>query len=400
MRKFRSYPTRHLPAVLRYAIAVALVAIALFFSLILHVPFGNPSWFFFPAAVLAATWIAGVGPGWLAVFLSTLAVQYFFIPPYRSWSLRSKEIPFFLFFAACEILANLLILWRNRTEDALIQARDQLEARVAERTVELENANEALRNQMQEQRRTEEALQAARTELARIARITTVGELAASIAHEVNQPLAAVVANADACIAWLALQEPDLAEARAAADRAAQGATRASDVIARIRSLINKGSPQRVAVALNPIIEDTVALIKGQAERNKVSIATVLDPNLPPVPGDKIQLQQVILNLMINGIEAMTAVDSRVRTLEIRSEATDAGQVRISVRDTGIGVDPQSLAQLFEPFFTTRAHGIGMGLPISRSIVEAHSGRLWVESVINEGSVFHFSLPAGDGPTR
>lgn len=387
---------RRMPLALRYVIAVALVATALALSLIFEVPFGNPFWFFFPAAVLASTWIAGAGPGWIAVVLSTVAAQYYFIPPYRSWILRAREIPFFLSFASCQIVASRLMAWRIRTEDALREARDQLEIRVAERTAELENANEALRSQMVEQRRTEEALQGARSELARIARITIVGELAASIAHEVNQPLAAVVANADACIAWLALETPNLAEARTAANRAVQGAERASEVIARIRALINKGAPQRAAVALNGVIEDTVALIKAQAARNNVSIATALDAALPAVIGDKIQLQQVILNLIVNGIEAMTSVDDRERRLSI-SSTRDGAHVRISVADTGVGVDQEMMSRLFEPFFTTRSHGSGMGLPISRSIVEAHCGRLWVESAVQSGSTFHFTLPVENG---
>ncbi len=332
----------------------------------------------------------------MRVILSTLAAQYYFIPPFRSWYLNARDVPFLLAFAACEIAANRLIVWRNRIEESLRQARDQLEVRVAERTAELKNANEALRNQMLEQRRTEEALQTARAELARIARITIVGELAASIAHEVNQPLAAVVANADACVAWLAHQNPNLLEARAAADRAIQGATRASEVIARIRSLIDKGSPQRMPVRLNQVIEETVALIHSQASRNHVSIESLLDPQLPTVCGDKIQLQQVILNLMMNGIEAMTTVNTRPLKLEIRSEVVDESHVRILVRDAGIGVEQQMLPQLFEPFFTTRAQGIGMGLPICRSIVEAHCGRLWAESVIGEGSTFCFTLPIED----
>jgi C4-dicarboxylate-specific signal transduction histidine kinase len=264
---------------------------------------------------------------------------------------------------------------------------------VEERTAELKNANEAILNQIEEQRRTEETLQTTRTELARVVRITTIGELTASIAHEVNQPLAAVVANADACVAWLALESPDLAEARAAAERATMGATRASEVISRIRSLIDKTAPERAPVRLNEVILETVALAESQALRNQVLVELELSAGLPLVLGDKIQLQQVLLNLMINGIEAMTGVCDRSRQLLIRSQVQDDNQICISIHDNGIGVSAEDMARLFEPFFTTRSQGIGMGLPISRSIVEAHGGRLWAESTENQGSIFQFTLP-------
>src|SRR6204780_4854365 len=249
-----------LSAPLRYALAIALVAVALFLSLALQVSFGNPFWLLFPVAVIASTWFGGRGPGWLAVGLSTLTVLYYFIPPIRSFAIKPRDVPFFLVFIACELIANRLISWRKQAEEALRRSRDELEARVEERTVELKNANDALLNKITEQRRTEEALQLTRTELARVVRITTIGELAASIAHEVNQPLAAVVANADACVAWLALERPNLVEARAAAERATQGATRASEVIVRIRSLINKATPEKARVQINEVIDETVAL--------------------------------------------------------------------------------------------------------------------------------------------
>lgn len=231
-----------------------------------------------------------------------------------------------------------------------------------------------------------------------MARITTIGQLTASIAHEVNQPLAAVVSNADACVAWLSHQNPNLGEARAAAERTVHGATRASDVIVQIRSLINKTTPERKRVHINEIIEDTVALVNLQGMRNNVSVAIELTPDLPVVFGDRIQLQQVVLNLMMNGIEAMTAVTDRPRKLLIRSQMQDAGQVHVSVQDSGIGVSAEVMARLFEPFFTTRSKGIGMGLPISRSIIEAHGGRLWAESTVSQGSIFQFVLPSADGP--
>jgi C4-dicarboxylate-specific signal transduction histidine kinase len=252
---------------------------------------------------------------------------------------------------------------------------------------------------MVEQKRTEETLQVTRSELTRVARITTIGELTASIAHEVNQPLAAVVANADACVAWLSREHPDLVEARAAADRATQGATRASEVIARIRSLISKATPEKSRLEINRVIEQTVALAEGQALRNEVVIDCKLSPDVPPVLGDTIQLQQVILNLLMNGIEAMISVTDRPRILVIRSESQSRGQIRVSVEDSGVGVSADVMGRLFEPFFTTRAKGMGMGLPISRSIIEAHGGRLWAESNGSGGAIFQFTLPSGDGPS-
>jgi C4-dicarboxylate-specific signal transduction histidine kinase len=391
---------RKFGALSRYAFAIGLVSVALFLSLVLQVPFGNPFWLFFPVAVIASTWFGGRGPGWVAVGLSTVAVLYYFIPPIRSFLVKPRDVPFFLAFVACEVIANRLISWRRETEASLRRSRDELEIRVEERTGELKSANHALLRQMAEQRRTEEALQIARTELARVVRITTIGELAASIAHEVNQPLAAVVANADACVAWLARENPDLTEARAAAERTTQGATRASEVIGRIRSLINKTSPERAQVQMNEIIREVVALADGQASRNNVSVVTELTTDLPPVLGDRIQLQQVILNLMLNGIEAMAGISDRMRRLRIRSQIQEAGQVLVSIEDSGLGVKAEIMTRLFEPFFTTRSQGIGMGLPISRSIVEAHGCRLWAESTVNQGSVFQFTLPSGDGSTQ
>lgn len=382
--------------VARYSLAVILVALALFISLALQNSFGNPFWFFFSVAVILSTWFGRTGPGWLSVVCSSLAVAYYFTPPVHSFAVRSSDLPYFVTFVACEIGATQLISWRRRTDDALRQARDELEARVAERTVELKNANEALLRQMEEQRRTEETLQATRAELARAARITTIGELTASIAHEVNQPLAAVVANADACVAWLSRENPDFAEARAAAERATEGATRASDVVARIRSLITRATPQKSRVEINRIIEQTAALAEGQITKNSVTIKFEFAPDSPIVLGDSIQLQQVILNLVMNGIEAMTTVTDRPRILTLQSESQNGGQIRVAVHDSGIGLSDEVKERLFEPFYTTRTRGMGMGLSISRSIIEAHGGRLWAESNGSGGSTFQFTLPKGD----
>ena len=384
-------------ALLRYGAAILIQLAALWLSLSLRASFGNPFWFFFSIAVILTTWMLGRGPGWLAVVFSSATVLYFFVPPYRAWSLKWEDVPLFLTFILCQVATSWLIAWRKDTEEAIRRARDELEIRVEERTVELKNANEELLRRIAEQKRAEEALQAARTDLARVARITTVGELTTSIAHEVNQPLAAVVANADACVAWLRPDRPNLDEARSAAERAVEGATRASGVIKRIRSLIHKAPPERVPVQLNQIVMETMELVAGQAARNRVSLAADLAPGLPEVVGDRIQLQQVILNLMINGIEAMATVNSRARQLHAKSQVDASGQVKVSIEDSGVGISEESMKRLFEPFFTTREQGVGLGLAISRTIIESHGGRLWVESNRGRGTVVQFALQAANG---
>jgi signal transduction histidine kinase len=221
----------------------------------------------------------------------------------------------------------------------------------------------------------------------------TMGALTASIAHEVNQPLAGVVTNGQACLRWLARALPDLAEARAAVERIIRDGHRASEVIRRIRVLTQKTEPQTAWLDINEVIHEVIALVHSEVRTHRVALWADLSSVLLPVLGDRIQLQQVMLNLLINGIEAMQAVTDRVRELQIRSYRHASDEVGVAVRDSGIGLDPENMARLFDAFFTTKPGGMGMGLAISRTIIEAHGGRLWAAPNDGPGATFQFVLP-------
>ncbi len=241
-------------------------------------------------------------------------------------------------------------------------------------------------------KKTEQSLQEAKMELARVSRIVTMGELTASIAHEINQPLAAVAMNASASLRWLAQQPPNLAEARQAIANATTEVNRASGVIERLRSLLKKASPEMRPVDVNEVIREVLALVHKELIAGGVALHTQLAPDLPTVLGDRIQLQQVMLNLIMNAIDAMLMIKDRPRTLLIKS-VKDAEDVRIEVQDSGKGIDPEHASRIFDSFFTTKQEGIGMGLSISRSIVEAHGGRLRATPGSSHGAVFQMILP-------
>jgi signal transduction histidine kinase len=246
----------------------------------------------------------------------------------------------------------------------------------------------ALKNQS-----AQKALQ--RAELARVMRLITLGELTASIAHEINQPLAGVVSSGNACLRWLAHQPPDLEKARLSVERLIKDGNRASEVILRVRALV-KGAPTRKTWwNINETILEVIALTRSEAQRSGVSIETHLSSELPPVLGDRIQLQQVILNLVVNAIEAMSEVDERPRELLVDSRKHESNSVLVAVRDSGTGLDFGSLDHIFDAFYTTKPDGMGMGLAICRSIIEAHGGRLWATPSEPRGAVFQFSLPTG-----
>lgn len=487
-----------LKALWRYGLAVATVAVALFITQSLEQYTDITPLFY--AAIVVSAWFGGMGPGLLAVALSTVAIDYNFVEPLYTLNLGAKRISFLIVFGFLAVVTSWMSSRRRQSEEALRQARDELDMRVQERTKELRQANEVLReranlldlthdtvivrdmndvitfwnrgaeerygwtrddaigqisheinrttfpaplseinaeltrtgrwegelfhtrrdgtvvtvasrwalqrdeqgnpiavletnNDVTERKRAEEALQRTQAELAHATRVMTLGELTASIAHEVNQPLAAIVTNGNACLRWLAGAQPNFAEARQAVERIIKDSYRASEVIARVRTLVKKSPPRNDLVDLNDVIVEVLALAQSQARRNHVLVKRELADDLPLVLGDRVQLQQVILNLVINGLEAIAKSREGERELTISSGKDGGNEVVVAVRDTGPGIDPANVDRLFDAFFTTKSDGMGMGLAISRTIIESHGGRLAALPNSPQGSVFQFTLP-------
>jgi C4-dicarboxylate-specific signal transduction histidine kinase len=243
-----------------------------------------------------------------------------------------------------------------------------------------------------EQKRTGEALRQAQGDLARINRATTMGELAASLGHELSQPISGAITNANVGLRTLRKDNPNLDEVRGVFARIVRDAHRAAEIVARIRSQFEKGSVNRETLDVGEVIRETVALLHGEAMRHSISVRMELATSLPQIVGDRVQLQQVAMNLIVNSIEAMKDVDG-IRELIIMSQRAENEQILVSVSDTGPGFPPQLAEQIFDPFFTTKPHGTGMGLRISRSIIESHGGRLWAVGSAGRGATFHLNLP-------
>jgi two-component system sensor kinase FixL len=243
-------------------------------------------------------------------------------------------------------------------------------------------------------KQAEEALQELQASLAHVTRVTALGELTASIAHEVNQPLAAIVTYGDAGLRWLDREVPQLDEVRSAVERMIDCAMLAGEVIARLRALSRKTAPEMVRLDINEVVNEVLSLIRREISNHQVSVRLDLAASLPPIFGDRVQLQQVILNLLVNGIQAIALVRDRPRELLIRSQADNTAQILVEVGDSGIGIDPAHAGLLFNAFFTTKADGMGMGLSICRSIIEAHGGRIWASPNAGPGTTFQFTLPA------
>ena len=361
---------RHL--IRRYGIAAAFVSTASVSTLFLQRFFPYPFLFLFFAAVMASAWFAGTSAGFFAVLVSTLVVAYFFVPPYYSWAITPTAVSYFVAFVVCALVVSWVSSSRRKTEEALREARDQLEVRVSERTATL------MRTQ---------------TELARLSRVLSMGELTASIAHEISQPLTAVVTHGQACLEWLSGSPPNLEKARLTTESIVRDGIRAGAVLDRIRALFRKEAPVKDWADLNEVIRELTVFLRNEASSRQISMRTELSPALPKVKADRVQLQQVVMNLMLNGMDAMS--DTRDKELVIRSQKEKANQVLIVVEDSGGGLDPETAEKIFDPFFTTKLHGIGVGLSISRSIVESHRGRLWAAPRPGGGTVFQFTLPVG-----
>jgi PAS domain S-box-containing protein len=250
---------------------------------------------------------------------------------------------------------------------------------------------------IEDRRQAEEALRAAQAELAHVSRLTIMGELTASLAHELNQPLAAVVTNGSACLRWLDRGDPNLEEAMSGVRRMIRDANRAAEVIAHLRALLKKSGAEKVWLDVTGVIREVLVLAQPEIQRHGIVMREALAEDLPPVLGDRVQLQQVLLNLIVNGMEAMAEVEEPDRALAIRSEHGKVDQgpaVLVSVQDAGVGVAPENLDRLFDAFYSTKSDGLGLGLSISRSIIQRHGGRLWATVNEGPGTTLQFLLPA------
>ena len=355
----------------RYGIALFAVAVALVSTLLVQRLFLYPFLFLFFGAVMASAWFGGTGPGLFAVLLSTVVVEYFFVPPFHSFAISTSAEAYFGAFVVCALVASWVSSAKKKSEVALKHGLDQLEIRVSERTAELMKTQ---------------------AELAHLSQVLSMGELTASIAHEINQPLTAVVTHGHACVEWLSANPPNLEKTRQTVERIIQDGTRAGAVLSRVRALFKKEAPAKDWFDMNEVIHELTVFLRDEATRRRISIRTDLVPSLSKVKADRVQLQQVVLNLMMNGMDAVAETAGRPREVLVRAREEDS-ELIVRVEDSGVGLDTETAEKIFRPFFTTKPHGIGMGLSISRSIIESHEGHLWAVPRPSGGAILQFTLP-------
>lgn len=364
------------------AIACVFVVVALLWTFSLQPVIAYPFVFLFFGAVMGSAWFGGLISGFVAVVLSSWLVTYFFIPPVYSLTVAKGSQSFLTAFILCAIAIMVVSSARKRSESAIREARDQLEDKVRERTAELEQSNREIQKLLEAQEK-----------LARYSHTLSMAEMAASIAHELNQPLTAVVTHASACREWLRGEPANIERATATAEKIVQESTRASAVVKRVRALFRKEAQTREVTDLNALVRDLVWLLRDEATRSQVSIRLSLAKDLPRLELDPVQMQQILLNLAMNALEAMKQMPAP-HELTIRTERKSAEEIMVTVEDRGPGLSEETAPRIFEPFFTTKPEGTGMGLAICRSIVEAHDGRLWGENLPQGGAAFHFTVRA------
>lgn len=368
----RSVWLRLRPLLALYGAALLFVAVSFLLTFLLQRFFPYPFLFFFFGAVMASAWFGGTGPGLLSVVLSTVLVDYFFVPPFNSFSISPSAEAYFGAFVACAVVASWVSASKKKTEQALVQARNDLELRVSERTA---------------------ALMQTQGELAHLSRMLSMAELTASVVHEIGQPLTGVVTNAQACLEWLSAGAPNIEKARRSADGIVRDSTRAVAVLDRIRSLFRKSPPEKEWLNINDVIDEMMVLVRDEARRRNVQIHILLEQSLPQVRVDRVQIQQVILNLVVNAMDAVNESVAEDKRIFLMSRKNRHQELVIRVEDCGVGLPAELREKMFEPFFTTKPHGIGVGLSITRSIVEAHKGQITAAARPQGGTIVEFTIP-------
>jgi len=382
-------------AILRYGLGVLAVTAATIIQHLGDIHFAvTPS---FVCAVMVSGWFGGMGPGLLTTALSILALKYYFVPPTGTFAIDTAYIPSITLFSLVALFVTWLTSRERKGAMSLVHAHDQLDLKIHE----LEKSNESLQAEIAARTRAEEEIRESerrysevQMELVHANRVATMGQLSASIAHEVNQPIGATLNNASAALRWLSKEPADLEKARQALNRIVANGNRVSEVIGRMRALFQKAPLRKEEMDINGAILEVIALTRGEVVKNEISVQSHLVEGLPLIQGDRVQLQQVILNLIINAVEALSAVSEGSRELVITTGKGEPDGVLVVVRDSGPGLSSPCLERIFEAFYTTKPGGLGMGLSICRSIIEAHGGRLWATAAQPQGATFQFTLPA------